>query len=83
MGALANVGALAQARTAAGDKLGAVASATLIQQYINAGLLDEIPVDLVPVLLGKGVRLFDYLDGTPGRLAGPRVIQDTGVTHLY
>jgi dihydrofolate reductase len=75
--------ALAQARTTAGDKMVAVASAALIQQYLNAGLLDELRVDLVPVLLGRGVRLFDNLDGTPLRLHGPRVIQGTGVTHLY
>lgn len=49
--------ALAQAGTVAGDGQVAAASASLIQQYLNAGLLDEIRVDLVPVLLGKGVRL--------------------------
>jgi dihydrofolate reductase len=75
--------ALAQARTTAGDKMVAVASATLIQQYLNAGLLDEVRIDLVPVLLGAGVRLFDNLTGTPVKLHDPRVIQGSGVTHMY
>ena len=75
--------ALAQAGTVAGDKLVAVASASLIQQYLNAGLLDEIRVDLVPVLLGKGVRLFDNLSGTPVSLHAHRIIHGTDVTHLY
>jgi dihydrofolate reductase len=75
--------ALAQARTTAGDRMVAVASAALIQQYLNAGLLDEVRIDLVPVLLGAGVRLFDNLTGTPMKLHDPRVIQGSGVTHLY
>lgn len=75
--------AVAQAKTIAGEKVVAVASATIAQQCLNAGLLDEVAVDLVPVLLGEGIRFFDNLNGTPVELEGPRVIEGTGVTHLH
>jgi dihydrofolate reductase len=54
--------AVARARAAAGDKKVSVMGATFPQQTINAGLVDEIQIHLVPVLLGKGKRLFDHLD---------------------
>ena len=53
--------ALEQAKAVAGDKDVGVGAASIVQQCIRAGLLDEIHVDLVPVLLGDGVRLFDHL----------------------
>jgi len=74
---------VARAKGVAGDKIVSVASATIAQQCLNAGLLDEIVVDLVPVLLGTGIRFFDNLSGAPIELNGPRVIEGTGVTHLY
>ncbi len=74
--------AVAQARAAAGDKAVGLHGADTIQQCLNAGLLDEIHVDLAPVLLGSGVRLFDHLDATPMTLGDPRVVQGVGVTHL-
>jgi hypothetical protein len=49
---------------------------------LNAGLLDEIHVDIAAVLLGSGVRLFDRLAGTPVVLGNPTVIRGVGVTHL-
>jgi dihydrofolate reductase len=53
--------AVEQARAVAGDKKNvAVGAASIAQQCIRAGLLDEIHVDLVPVLLGGGVRLFEH-----------------------
>jgi dihydrofolate reductase len=75
--------ALEQARAAAGDRDVAVAGgADVAQQYLKAGLLDELQLHLVPVLLGDGVRLLD-LTGAPGRLERTRVIESpTGVTHL-
>jgi len=51
------------------------------QQCLNAGLLDEVRVNLVPVLLGRGMRYFDNLASAPVALEGPTVIQGTGVTH--
>src|SRR5262249_35039114 len=56
--------------------------ADTIQQLLNAGLLDEISVDITAVLLGSGVRLFDHLAGTPAVLGDPTVIAAVGVTHL-
>jgi len=73
--------AVAQAKAAAGDKIVAVASPTIAQQCLNAGLLDGIQVDLVPVLLGSGIRFFDNLDATI-ELTGSGVVEGSGVTHL-
>jgi dihydrofolate reductase len=74
--------ALEQARAVAGDKDVGVGAASLVQQCIRARLLDEIHVDLVPVLLGDGVRLFDQLGTGPIELKSTRVIEGAGVTHL-
>lgn len=74
--------AVAQAKAAAGEKSVGVHGADTIQQCLNAGLLDEIQVDLAAVLLGSGVRLFDRLVGTPARLGNPTVVAGVGVTHL-
>ena len=74
--------ALEQAKAVAGDKDVGVGAANLVQQCIRAGLLDEIHVDLVPVLLGDGVRLFDHLGPEPIELESTRVIEGAGVTHL-
>jgi dihydrofolate reductase len=74
--------ALGQARSAAGDKDVQVAGgASVVQQYLNAGLLDEFQVHVVPVFLGSGVRLFDDLGGQPD-LELTRVIDSPEVTHL-
>ena len=74
--------AVERARAVAGDKGVAVGAASIAQQCIRAGILDEIHVDLVPVLLGDGVRLFEHLGAGPIDLRSTRVIQGTGVTHL-
>jgi dihydrofolate reductase len=74
--------AVKQAKAAAGDKAVAVHGADTIQQLLNAGLLDEIHVDVAAVLLGSGVRLFDHLAGGPAVLGNPTVIAGAGVTHL-
>ena len=74
--------AVTQAKAAAAGKAVGVHGADTIQQLLNAGLLDEIHVDVAAVLLGSGVRLFDHLAGTPAVLGNPTVIQGVGVTHL-
>lgn len=74
--------AIAQAQAVAGDKNVAVDGASIVQQAIRAGLIDEIGVDLVPVLLGTGVRYFDHLGTEPIALERTRVIAAPGVTHL-
>ena len=74
--------ALEQARAAAGDRDVHVAGgASAIQQCLNAGLLDELQVHVVPVLLGGGTPLFDGLD-EPFELEATRVICSPAVTHL-
>jgi dihydrofolate reductase len=75
--------ALTQAKAAAGDKDVVVGGgATIAQQYLQAGLLDEIQIHLVPVLLGEGIRLFEQVATSPIELETPRVIASSGVTHL-
>jgi len=74
--------AVSQAKAAAAGKSIGVHGADTIQQLLNAGLLDEISVDIAAVFLGSGVRLFDRLAGTPCVLGNPAAIQGAGVTHL-
>jgi dihydrofolate reductase len=74
--------AVRQARAAAGEKDVEVGTPSTFQQALNAGLLDEIHIDLVPILLGRGVRLFDHLRIEPTDLEIIRVVPAPGVTHL-
>ena len=57
--------AVKQAKAAAAGKSVGVHGADTIQQLLNAGLLDEIHVDIAALLLGSGVRLFDNLADIP------------------
>jgi dihydrofolate reductase len=55
--------ALAQAKAAAGDKaVVVVGGVNVSQQLLNAGLVDELHIDVMPVLLGEGLRFFDGTD---------------------
>src|SRR5680860_645811 len=73
--------ALAQAQAVAGDKHIGIAGGNVCQQFIAAGLVDEIVVHQVPVFLGGGVRLFDQVaGGTTLEVAGVKA--GNGVTHL-
>jgi dihydrofolate reductase len=74
--------AIRQAKQAAGEKDVVVCTASILQQCLNLGLMDEIHVDVVPLLLGKGVRLFDHLNIEPIELESIRVLAAPGVTHL-
>ena len=66
--------ALAQAQAAAGEKAVCVAGgAATAQQFLNAGLIDEVQLHLVPVLLGQGLRLFDH--AAPMELERTRVLE--------
>src|SRR6187402_3863545 len=67
--------AVRQAKAAAAGKAVGVHGADTIQQLLNAGLLDEIHVDIAAVLLGSGIRLFDHLADAPFTLGNPKVIQ--------
>jgi len=75
--------AMEQARRAAGDKNVIAGSPSIAKQCLEAGLLDEVGVDLVPVLLGSGVRLFEPVGSGPVRLEKMRVIEDPDATHLF
>ena len=68
------------ARQAAGDRNVSVGAASVARQALRAGLLDEIDLDVAPVLLGAGVRLLDGVG--PVALVQERVIESTGVTHV-
>jgi dihydrofolate reductase len=74
--------ALEQAREAAGDKDVSIAGgASVIQQYLRAGLVEEMQLSVVPVLLGSGDRLLDRV-GAGLELEQTRAIEAPGVTHL-
>jgi len=74
--------AVAQAREVAGDRTVGVAGPSIAQQCLNAGLLDELRIELAPVLLGEGIRFFDNLTDPPVMLENPTVIEGDRVTHL-
>ncbi|GAB3414254.1 dihydrofolate reductase family protein [Flindersiella endophytica] len=74
--------AIKQAEAVAAGKVVALHGATVPQQALQAGLLDEMFVHLVPILLGGGVRLFDLFDAAPVRLERTDVIASPLVTHL-
>lgn len=75
--------ALAQARAAAGDRdVVVLGGASIIQQCLRAGLVDELRLHLVPILLGGGTRFFDGLEPAGFALERTRVIDEEGVTHL-
>ena len=56
--------------------------AQIINQYLAAGLLDELELHIVPVLLGGGARLFENLGGAGVRLEQLRAVEAPGVTHV-
>jgi dihydrofolate reductase len=75
--------ALAQAKEAADDKdVAVIGGAATIQQFIQAGLVDELRIHLVPVLLGDGTRLFDRMGPEHIKLDTTRVIDSPAATHL-
>jgi dihydrofolate reductase len=74
--------ALELAQEVAGDRNVSVGGASVGQQLLRAGKLDEIQVSLVPLLLRGGVRLLDHLGADPIVLEQTRVIESEGVTHL-
>jgi len=75
--------AVAKAKEIAADLDVGVNGGQMARQCLDAGLLDEVSVDLVPVLLGAGTPLFSALGTKPVQLDGPiSVVEGTGVTHL-
>ncbi|TAK64058.1 MAG: deaminase [Dehalococcoidia bacterium] len=74
--------AIDQARAVAGDKTVALAGPNIIQQALELDLVDEIAIELAPVLLGKGIRFFDELTHGPVLLDDPQISEGARVTHL-
>ena len=70
------------AKEVAGDKFVTIASADIIQQALNLGLVDEVCISQVPVLFGTGIRYFGALVGDHVLLEDPAVVQGTRALHL-
>jgi dihydrofolate reductase len=73
--------AMAQAKTAAGDRNVMVHGAYTAQRALEAGVLDELQLHQIPVLLGQGLRMFDVLP-SPVELDVVRVIDTPEATHI-
>jgi dihydrofolate reductase len=70
--------AIRQAKEAAGDKnVTVVGGASTFQQCINAGLADELHIDIMPLLLGEGLRLFEHLGPEPIELEVTSVFESS------
>jgi dihydrofolate reductase len=74
--------AIEKAKQVAGDGNVDLMGASIVQQCLKAGLLDEIQIDLAPVLLGGGVSLFGYLGTGAIELERIKVVEGVDVTHL-
>jgi dihydrofolate reductase len=75
--------ALAQAREAAGGldvRLGG--GATMVREFVAAGLVDDMHIVVVPIMLGRGVRLWDGMEGIEQDYDIEAVSAPSGVTHL-
>lgn len=75
---------LEKAKKVAGNKAVRISGgADTIQQYFNAGLVDELNIHIAPIMLGRGVRLFDNIDNGKITLEINNVIHSPMVTHLF
>ena len=75
--------AISRAREIAGDRNVGVAAGTIAGQALAAGLLDEVAIDLVPIVMGSGHRYFEDVDPADVKLGDPTVtIPARKVTHL-
>jgi dihydrofolate reductase len=74
--------AVAEAERLAGDRVVSVAGAAVARECLGAGLLDEIWVNLIPVVLGTGIPFLSGVANAPVRLEDPEVTEAAGVTHL-
>ena len=75
--------ALAQAQALAGDRDVSITPGNIAGQAVQAGLIDEVRIDLVPVVFGAGVRYFGDYAASPFLLDDPQVVQGDRVTHLH
>jgi dihydrofolate reductase len=75
--------AIAQAKAVAGDKnIWVMGGANIAQQFIKAGLVDEMHIHIAPVLFGEGTRLFEHIGTQHIELERIQTITTPGATHL-
>lgn len=75
--------AIVQAKAAAGDKnVTVVGGASIAQQLLNDGLVDELEIDIAPVLFGEGLRFFENLQADQITLEQTKVAEYRGVAHI-
>jgi len=75
--------ALAQAKDAAGDQdVWLAGGASVVNQYLAAGLVNEIDISIAPVILSSGARLFDGIERGAVQLEQIRAVDAPGVTHI-
>jgi len=74
--------ALAEAQAFAGERDVSITAGNLAGQAFQAGLIDEVRIDLVPVVLGTGIRYFGDYSESPLLLDDPEIVQGDRVTHL-
>src|SRR4051812_42443914 len=74
--------AISMAKEIAGERFVTIASANIIQQALNRGLVDEVCISQVPVLFGTGIRYFGELVGDHVMLEDPVVVQGARALHL-
>lgn len=74
--------AVQQAKKAANGKNISIGTASIAQQCIRAGLLDEMHLHVAPILLGNGIRLFNQLGADPIKLESEKVVDGSDVVHL-
>jgi dihydrofolate reductase len=74
--------AVERAKAAAGEKSVTLLGASIDQQALKAGLVDEILIHLVPVLLGEGIRLFDHIGSGPIELERTEIVSTAQITSL-
>lgn len=75
--------ALERALAAADGRDVVILGGDVARQYLARGRVDELFIQLVPVLMGQGTRLFEPFDGAPLELTADRVIATPAVTHLH
>lgn len=75
--------ALEQARKSAGGRdIRIAGGANVIQQYLNMGVIEELEINLVPVLFGDGRRLFENVRESVPRFRIDKVLAGPAATHL-
>ena len=69
-------------RIANGKKVCIMGGASIIQQYLQAGLVEELSIHIAPLLLGRGVRLFDHVGRSAIGLEQVRVVETPAAIHV-